>query len=172
MDCSELLSPVVAALVFAFAFLAWFRARRIAARAARLVIQLVAALLAAGATVFIVAVLVIGLGYTRHLPTLVSPDRKHVALVAYTVNDGTSSDIAEVSVRSAWIPYSYRVYTGPAAYQATPAEPEVFWTDATHLTIRFHRYPDLAGEGIEQGCAAAADGISIRCEETLVRSPR
>ena len=168
MDCSEWLPLAVAGLVVGLAALAWWQGRGIAGKGRRRAVRIVTGAIGMGAVLYAVSVLVIALGYTRRMPALLSPDGRHVALTAYTVNDGSSADLAEVSVRRAWVPYSYRVYTGPAHYQAGAAlpEPEVVWTDATHLTIRFHRYPELAG--VEQGCARTADGIEIRCEETQV----
>jgi hypothetical protein len=168
MDCSEWLPLAVAGLVAGLAALAWGRGRGIADTWLRRAVRIVAGGIVVGALLYAASVAVIAIGYTRRLPAVVSPDGRHVALTAYTVNDGSGADVAEVSVRRAWVPYSYRVYTGPAHYQAgavTP-EPQAVWTDATHLTVRFHRYPDMTGA--EQGCASAVDGIAIRCEETQV----
>lgn len=172
MDISELVPVFGAVLLAVVLLLALVRLRRIGSRPMRL-----AACVTAGG-VAMLALLVAGVlsfflyAHTRHLPPLMSPDGKHVALRSYTVGDGSGVDMAEVAVRHAWDPYAHRVYTGPVRFQpdASPAEPEVTWMDATHLRIRFHTLLDANGRPLpaEQGCAAQVEEVAIRCEETRV----
>jgi len=168
MDVSELVPLCVSLLVVILASTAWWRGRRIASKPARLTIRILSALIAVAAALVLASFAIVYVGYTRHLPPVVSPDGRHVALTEYTINSGSSTSMAEVSLRKSWVPYSYRVYFGPGQYEPKSMSPEpwVLWTDATHLTIRFHHY-EGATNG-EQGCSTQAAGITITCEETRV----
>ena len=176
MDPSELLPIVLAVIVAGLAFAGLVRARRVAAKGLRwgsvvgTALVGIASLLVAGALVFF------DLNYTRHLPGLAAPDGKHVAITSYTVNTGAGVDEAEVAIRAPWSPYAHRVYSGPAQYQANASapEPSVRWIDATHLEIGFHTYVSEGGAtaGAAQGCAGAADGVTITCVENRVHAVR
>ncbi len=172
MDISELF-PILGTMLFALLLLlAMPRLRRIANRPLRLSALIAATVLALGALAIAGSTLFFVRTYTRRLPAIRSPDGKHIALITYTVGDGSGVDTAEVAVRHAWDPYAHRIYTGPVRFQpdASPPEPEVTWLDATHLRIRFHTLLDPNGRPlpVEQGCAAQAEDIAVRCEETRV----
>ena len=176
MDASELLPIVLAVIVAALAFVGLVRVRRVESKGLRWTLvagtALVgfASLLVAGALVFF------DLNYTRHLPGLAAPDGRHVAITSYTVNTGAGVDEAEVAIRAPWSPYAHRVYSGPAQYRvdATTPEPSVRWIDGTHLEIGFHAYVSEGGAtaGAAQGCAGAADGVTITCVENRVHAVR
>lgn len=152
------------------------RLRRLASRPLRLATLI----LAPTAAVLFLAVagllFFFNASYTRHLATVAAPDGRHVAIPTYIVNDGTGVDTAEVSVRHAFDPYAHRVYTGPVHFDPaqSPPEPELQWVDDTHLLIRYHTwlYPNGTSVAREQGCAAEAEGVSIRCEEIRVHAVR
>ena len=174
MDASEFF-PIGAAMVAAVlaAAVAW-KMRRLPSKALRALVVGLTSLLAVVALLVACALIFFDIDFTRHLAPLTSPDGRHLAITSFTVNTGTGVDQAEVAIRSPWNPYAHRVYTGPARYtpSASLPEPEVQWQDATHLEIRFHRYLAADGGaqpgGGEQGCAASADGVTIRCIEDRV----
>lgn len=168
MDVSELVPLCVSLLIVLLASTAWWRGRLIASKPARLTIRISSGIIAIAAALVLTAFAVVYVGYTHHLPPIISPDGRHVAMTEYTINGGTGAVMAEVSVRKSWVPYSYRVYFGPGQYepQSLSPEPWVLWTDPTHLIIRFHHY-EGATNG-EQGCSTQAAGITISCEETRV----
>lgn len=172
MDVSELLSIFAAALFGILLLAAVPRLRQLAHPFLRVISSVAAGCVGVAALLMASILLYFLHTYTRHQPALLSPDGKHLALTSYTVGDGSGVDTAEVSVRHAWDPYAHRVYTGPVRYQpdARPPEPELEWLDATHLRIRFHTLLDGNGNPLplEQGCAAQAEEIVIRCEETRV----
>lgn len=117
MDLSELL-PVVAALIVAMLGMIAFRSSsRIASKAVRLAMRILAGSLAAIPLLIATALIFFALNYTRHLPQQISPDGRLIAITTYTVNNGTGVDQAEISIRHPWNPYAHRVYAGPAEYK-------------------------------------------------------
>ncbi|ADW67301.1 hypothetical protein [Granulicella tundricola] len=174
MDLSELL-PVVAALIVAMLGMIAFRSSsRIASKAVRLAMRILAGSLAAIPLLIATALIFFALNYTRHLPQQISPDGRLIAITTYTVNNGTGVDQAEISIRHPWNPYAHRVYAGPAEYKpnAKTPDPEAQWLDSTHLRVRFNTYASTANSpGLTpQGCATQAEGVTVVCEETRVHA--
>jgi hypothetical protein len=174
MDISQLVPILLALLIAALAALACYRGRRIAAKALRLTVLIVSGTLGGAAILIACALSYFNLTYTRHLPAIVSPDGSHIALITYTVDTGTGIDEAEIAIRHAWNPYSYRIYAGPSQYdpESRRPEPQAQWLDSTHLVVRFRTYVSTANSPnlIPQGCAATAAGITITCEENRVHA--
>ena len=175
MDVSELL-PILGALIVVVLAAACFRRLRLLPnRRNRLLLR---TLTGAVGVVFLLAGLAalwFDTSYTRRLAPVISPDGRHRALVSYTVGDGSGTDQAEVAIRASWSPYAHGIYAGPAHFDphARTPEPEVTWLDSSHLSIRFHTYVGNNGVlGAPQGCAAAAEGITIVCEEDRVHAVR
>jgi hypothetical protein len=174
MDISQQVPILLAVLIAALAALAFYRSRRLAAKALRLTLLIITATLGGLAALVACALIYFNLNYTRHLPPIVSPDGAHIALITYTVDTGTGIDEAEIALRRAWSPYSYRIYAGPSQYdpEAHTPEPQAQWLDSAHLIVRFRTYVSAANSPnlIPQGCAATAAGITITCEENRVHA--
>jgi hypothetical protein len=164
MDISEVLEATLHALYYLAALAVLSAAGYFAFRSRRLWLRIVLGVF----STLLVAVTAFALWFDfylmagttmRHRP-IYSPDRKHVAVVSWTLSGAIGFDHVHVRVRSLYSPFATEVFTGFA--QSPPDDPEVVWTDDKHLLISYWKDGEITkcerqGGGIR--------GVEVMCRE-------
>ena len=92
------------------------------------------------------------------IPGVVSPDRKHIAVVRWWLPGALGDDTIHVSIRHAYSPIAVEVETGAA----TPPDPKVEWLDDHRLLITYWEKGSIKPCSSEGGRVA---GIEILCKD-------
>jgi hypothetical protein len=92
------------------------------------------------------------------IPGIVSPDRKHIAVVRWWLPGALGNDMVHVSIRRAYSPFAVEVEKGAAE----PPDPKVEWLDDHRLLITYWE------KGQIEPCARGGgrvEGIEVLCKE-------
>jgi hypothetical protein len=96
---------------------------------------------------------------TVHHAPIYSPDRKHVAIISWTLSSDSRGYNVHVRLRSRYSPFATEVFTGIVQ---NPSYPEVLWTDDKHLLVS---YPKEGGIERCQKPLGAIQGVEVTCRE-------
>ena len=134
MDISEVLGTTVNALFFFAGLGCVFAGLYFAFRSRRLWLFIVLAL----CSIFFVDATWVDFSRMavmtmRHAP-IHSADRKHVAIISWTLSSDSRGYNVHVRLRSRYSPFATEVLTGTAQ---NPSFPEVLWTDDKHLLVSY-----------------------------------
>jgi hypothetical protein len=147
-------------------------ARQIRRRSMRIAIRISSSVALAFSATVLLFLLVAEVGCTKYARPNYSPDGKHVATIAYALQDALGADYATVLVRHSWYPFADHAYDGIGSWDFNhekAASPEVRWLDDSRLLIRY--FDDHTGTDGRATCRNQIGKIRILCENLSRQVP-
>ena len=92
------------------------------------------------------------------MPGIVSPDRKHIAVVRWWLPGALGDDVVHVSIRRAYSPLAVEVEEGTAE----PPDPKVEWLDDHRLLITYWEKGQI---GPCSHGGGRVEGIEVLCKD-------
>ncbi|MFZ0302371.1 MAG: hypothetical protein WAL75_06785 [Terracidiphilus sp.] len=158
IDISEIWDNIelIAALVVIPALIvASFRIRKRWLRNAALGISSFLFLVVGGLTFIVGCYMVTS---NARVPPIVSPDRKHVAVVRWWLPGALGDDEVHVSIRHAYSPVAVEIENGAAE----PPDPKVEWLDNNRLLITYWEKGQVRPCSTKRG---KVEGIEVLCRD-------